>query len=94
MGDATFTFRVDETLKNEFVSAAKARDRTSAELLRDFMRAFVSQQIQSAARESSLRAEVQKGLDAANAGDVISSKEVEAEARAWRARTRRKVGAS
>lgn len=38
MSDATFTFRVDEALKSEFATAAKARDRTSAQLLRDFMR--------------------------------------------------------
>ena len=36
MSDATFTFRVDESLKDEFSSAAKARDRTGAQLLRDF----------------------------------------------------------
>ena len=41
MSEATFTFRVDEALKNDFTSAAKARDRTGAQLLRDFMREFV-----------------------------------------------------
>ncbi|MBW7902583.1 MAG: hypothetical protein H3C26_13970 [Rhodocyclaceae bacterium] len=30
MSEATFTFRVDETLKNDFATAAKARDRTGA----------------------------------------------------------------
>jgi hypothetical protein len=33
----------------------------------------------------------QAGLDAANAGDVISAEEVETEAAAWRAQTRRKM---
>ena len=47
MSEATFTFRVDETLKNDFATAAKARDRTAAQLLRDFMRSFVQQQAQS-----------------------------------------------
>ena len=34
MSEATFTFRVEESLKNEFATAAKARDRTGAQLLR------------------------------------------------------------
>ncbi len=41
MTEATFTFRVDESLKAEFAAAAKARDRSGAQLLRDFMRDFV-----------------------------------------------------
>ncbi|WP_322010054.1 hypothetical protein [Paraburkholderia sp. J12] len=44
MSDVTFTFRVDATLKSEFATAAKAHDRTVAQLLRDFMRNYVRQQ--------------------------------------------------
>ena len=95
MSEATFTFRVDEGLKNEFSNAAKSRDRTGAQLLRDFMRDFVKQQQEVTEHDSWFRREVQIGLDAANAGDVVSSEEVEAEAVAWRAETRRKmVGAN
>ena len=43
MSEATFTFRVDESLKEQFTTAAKGRDRTGAQLLRDFMRDFVRQ---------------------------------------------------
>ena len=39
--ETTFTFRVDEKLKNEFVKAAKASDRPASLLLRDFMRLYV-----------------------------------------------------
>ena len=42
MSDATFTFRVDESLKKTFASAAKSHDRTGAQLLRDFMRDYVA----------------------------------------------------
>jgi hypothetical protein len=34
---------------------------------------------------------VQISVDAANAGDVVSTQEIEAEATAWRAETRRKM---
>ena len=35
------------------------------------------------------RQQVQMGLDAANAGDLVSAEEVEAEPAAWRSETRR-----
>ena len=91
MSEATFTFRVDQGLKDQFSTAAKARDRTGAQLLRDFMRDFVKQQKETAGHDSWFRHEVQIGLDAANAGDVVSAEEVEAQAAAWRAETRRRM---
>jgi len=91
MTEATFTFRVDGALKDAFATAAKARDRTGAQLLRDFMREFVQHQREAGEHDAWFRQQVQAGLDAANAGDLISSEEVEAEAAAWRAETRRKL---
>ncbi|MDI5985649.1 hypothetical protein QLQ85_12705 [Halomonas sp. M4R5S39] len=94
MSEATFTFRVDDALKAEFAQAAKAKDRTGAQLLRDFMRDFVREQQEAAAHDAWFRREVQAGIDAANAGDVIPADEVEAEAAAWRAETQRKLTGS
>ena len=91
MSEATFTFRVDESLKDQFTAAAKGRDRTGAQLLRDFMRDFVRQQQEATEHDAWFRRQVQVGLDTANAGDVISADEVEAEAAAWRTETRRKM---
>lgn len=88
MSDATFTFRVDESLKNDFTAAAKSRDRTSAQLLRDFMRDYVRQQQDSAEHDAWFRRQVQAGQDAANAGDLLPAEDVEAEATAWRVGTR------
>lgn len=89
MTEATFTFRVDETLKSEFADAAKARDRTGAQLLRDFMRDFVRQRQEAAEHDVWFRRQVQIGLDEANAGHLIPAEDVEAEALAWRAEIRR-----
>ncbi len=94
MNEATFTFRVDESLKNDFAIAAKARDRTGAQLLRDFMRSFVQQQQEAAAHDAWFRDRVQIGIAAADAGEVLSAEEVESEAEAWRAKTRGKIAAS
>lgn len=93
MSEATFTFRVDEALKNDFAAAAKGRDRTGAQLLRDFMRAYVQQQAQATEHDAWFRQQVQIGIAAANAGEVLSADEVEAEAQAWRAELQRKMAA-
>lgn len=93
MSDATFTFRVDEALKAEFSTAAKARDRSGAQLLRDFMREFVQQQQEAAAHDAWFRRQVQIGLDSANAGNLIPASEVEAKFAAKRAATRRRLEA-
>lgn len=91
MSEATFTFRVDESLKDEFSSAAKARDRTGAQLLRDFMRDFVKQQQEAAEHDAWFRRQVQVGLDSANAGRIVAAEDVEAEFATRRDETRRKL---
>jgi predicted transcriptional regulator len=91
MSEATFTFRVDEDLKNEFSNAAKVRDRTAAQLLRDFMRDYIRQQEDAKQHDTWFRQQVQEGLDSANAGNLISSSEVEAAFAARRALTRRRL---
>jgi predicted HicB family RNase H-like nuclease len=41
--DETFNFRIDSELKAAFTAAAEAEDRPAAQVLRDFMRAYVRQ---------------------------------------------------
>ncbi len=90
MSEATFTFRVDEALKDEFATAAKLHDRTGAQLLRDFMRDYVRQQQQEEAHETWFRNQVQIGLNSANSGNLIPASEVESRFAAKRAATRRR----
>lgn len=94
MNEATFTFRVDEGLKSEFTTAAKSSDRNAAQVLRGFMRDYVRQQQEAAEHDAWFRRQVQIGLDAANAGDLIPGDEVEAKFAAKRAETRRRLEAS
>lgn len=51
----------------------------------------MKQQQDAAEHDAWFRRQVQIGLDSANAGDLVPSEEVEAEAAAWRAETRRKI---
>jgi predicted transcriptional regulator len=91
MGEATFTFRVDEALKSAFADTAKAHDRTGAQLIRDFMRDYVARGREVAEHDAWFRREVQIGLDSAKAGRLISDEEVEVEAETWREETRRRM---
>lgn len=94
MSETTFTFRVDEALKTEFATVAKANDRTGAQLLRDFMREYVQRQQEAAEHEVWFRRQVQTGLNSANAGRLVPAAEVEAKFAARRAATRRRLDAS
>lgn len=91
MNEATFTFRVDEDLKDEFTNAAKDRDRTGAQLLRDFMRDFVKKQQEVTAYDAWFRRELAIGIAAAAAGEVMSAGDAELDAAAWRAQMRDKL---
>lgn len=94
MSEATFTFRVDETLKEQFTTAAKTRDRSGAQLLRDFMREFVQQRQNMAEHEEWFRRQIQIGLDSANTGNLIPTIEVEAKFAARRAVTQHRLETS
>jgi predicted transcriptional regulator len=94
MGEATFTFRVDEALKSAFADAAKAHDRTGAQLIRDFMRDYVTGQREAGEHDAWFRRQVQIGLDSANAGRLIPAADVEAKFAARRAATRQRLAAS
>lgn len=91
MSEVTFTFRVDEALKSQFATAAKERDRTAAQLLRDFMREFVREREEAAEHDAWFRRQVQTGLESANAGNLVPASEVETRFAAKRAATRRRL---
>ena len=87
MIEVTFTFRADESLKNEFSSFTKDMDRSRAQLLRDFIRDFIKQQPEVVSYGAWFQKQVQIGLDQANAGNLIPHEDVEAKFAAKRATT-------
>ena len=90
MTQSTFTFRVNEDLKDNFTAAAKSLDRSGAQLLRDYMREIVRRRQTMEEHDAWFVREVQIGLDSANAGHLVPSDKVEAEFAARRANTRRR----
>ncbi|AQX31536.1 CopG family ribbon-helix-helix protein [Bartonella schoenbuchensis] len=94
MAETTFTFRVDDVLKKDFSKVAKACDRSGAQLLRDYMRDIVKEQKEKEEKSAYnlwFREQVQFGINSANAGHIISSEEIEAEAEEWRLKTQSKL---
>lgn len=90
MAESTFTFRIDEDLKRQFTEIAKTRDRTGAQLIRDFIRETIAIEQQEAEYDAWFRARVQQGIDEADAGLGIPHEEVEAHFAKLRANLRKK----
>ena len=94
MADATITVRIDPELKAAFSQAAEARNRTDEELLREFMQDYIETQRTDSEYENWFRRQVQIGIAAADAGELISGEEVEAEFAALRASSSRDLARS
>jgi hypothetical protein len=75
--EESFNFRIDPKLKAEFQTATEAEDKPAAQVLRDFMRAYVEQQQERAFAAEARR---QSRLLAERAGDPASD---EAEVMRW-----------
>ena len=62
MAETTFTFRVDDDLKEAFAEAAKSQDRSAAQLLRVLMREAVQRQLAAHGHDAWFRGEVEQAL--------------------------------
>lgn len=91
MAEATVIVRVDDELKAAFTEAAKAADRTTSQLLRDFMRDYVRQQAEQADYDAWLAEKIAAGRAAVREGRIRTSEEVEAYFAERRARSLRKA---
>ena len=81
MPETTFTFRVEQKLKDAFTEAARVNDRPCSQLLRDFMRDYVER----VEHDVWFRAEVEQSLREADDPNVelVPHEEV---VRKWQAR--------
>lgn len=75
--EESFNFRVDAALKGAFQAATEAEDKPAAQVLRDFMRAYVERHRRHAFAEEARR---QSQMIAIRAGDPSSD---EAEVMRW-----------
>ena len=79
MSQATFTFRVDENLKEAFSAIAQAQDRSSAQLLRDFMREYVQTNADKISYDQWFKAKVEAGRESALRGELYDLDTIESE---------------
>jgi predicted transcriptional regulator len=84
MAETTITIRINRELKDAFARAAEARNRTDEDLLREFMQDYIETARTDSEYEQWFRHQVQVGIDAADAGELIRGDEVEAEFAALR----------
>ena len=79
--DATFNLRIDPSLKTALSAATEAEDKPAAQVLRDFMRAYVKQRerrvFEAAARRQSL-AIAERAKDP-NSDEYAVMREIEAD---------------
>ena len=66
-------------------------DRTGAKLMRDYMHNLVRGQQEAEEQDTWFREQVRIGLESANAGNLVSHRQVEEKFAARRAETRRKL---
>jgi predicted transcriptional regulator len=93
MATTTITFEIDEKLKQQFAEVARARHCSAEELLPHLVREFIEAESDPDYNEW-FRQQVQAGLDSLDAGEGIPGEEVEAEFKALREETLRKLGGS
>lgn len=77
MPDSNFTVRVPDDLKEAFTEAARAHDRTGAQLVREFMRNYIEEARNKQEYEDWFRAMVEAGMEDLRNGRVVSGEEVE-----------------
>ena len=76
MQESNFTVRVAEELKIAFTEAARRRDRTAAQLVRDYMRSVVQETRENDEYESWFRARVEAARQEMRLGLGIPHEEV------------------
>lgn len=94
MSATKVTVDIDASLWQEFEAAARSDHRDAGEALGEILRDFVRSHSDTQAYDAWFRARVAEGIAAAEAGDVVSHEEVEAEARAWREDLERRLAES
>ena len=92
MQESNFTVRVAAELKIAFSEAARRRDRTAAQLVRDYMRSVVQETRESDAYEAWFRVRVESARQEMRAGLGIPHEEVKVHRAERRRRLAEKAG--
>ncbi len=86
MSEATFTLRIDKDLKDAFTEAAKSKERTAAQLIREYMRDTVQETQRQKDYDTWFARKVAEGRSDIALGRVVDNDTVLAEAAERRTR--------
>lgn len=92
--EAMFTLKLEAELRDQFMAEAAATHRPASQLVREFMREFVTRQREAREHDAWFRAEIDQGLREAEDPEVkrISHEEVASSWRRKRAQLAKRAG--
>lgn len=77
--EAVFTMKLESSLREGFVAAAKAAHRPASQVMRELMREYIQREQEKQAYDAYLAKKVEKGRQSIRAGNSQSNEEVEAQ---------------
>lgn len=84
--EAVFTMKLESSLREGFVAAAKAAHRPASQVMRELMREYIQREEQKQAYDVYLAQKVENGRQNIHEGRSLSNDEVEAQFAARRAK--------
>ena len=75
--EAVFTMKLESSLREEFIAAARASDRPASQVIRELMREYIRRQSESQAYDVYLAQKVERGRQSIRSGEGVDNEEVE-----------------
>ena len=75
--EAVFTMKLENSLREGFIAAAKASHRPASQVLRDLMREYIQRQNESQAYDDYVAQKVEKARQSVRSEEGFSNEEVE-----------------
>ncbi|WP_241568996.1 antitoxin of toxin-antitoxin stability system [Rosenbergiella collisarenosi] len=75
--EAVFTMKLESSLREDFIAAAKASDRPASQIIRELMREYIRRQSENQAYDTYLEQKVEKGRQAIRSSEGVDNEEVE-----------------
>ncbi|MBT0728278.1 antitoxin of toxin-antitoxin stability system [Rosenbergiella australiborealis] len=75
--ESVFTMKLESSLREDFIAAAKASDRLASQVIRELMREYIRRQSESRAYDLYLEQKVEKGRQSIRSSEGMDNEEVE-----------------
>ncbi|SER13026.1 hypothetical protein SAMN05216522_11212 [Rosenbergiella nectarea] len=75
--EAVFTMKLESSLREDFIAAAKASDRPASQVIRELMREYIRRQSESKAYDAFLEQKVERGRQSIMLDKGMDNEEVE-----------------